>query len=321
MSDWERYVPVAERRARAARKLLQLNKAGRTLAPIRIQGRTIARTFWGRAWCENLEAYSDYANRLPRGRTYARNGSILDLQIAEGRVTALVSGSTFYEVTVRIAPLDTGRWREIRQRCAGQIDSLVELLDGRLSRGVMEVVTRPGQGLFPDPLEIQLQCTCPDWAVLCKHVAATLYGVGARLDDQPQTLFSLRGVDPSEMIEDAIDHGVTGRKRARGRVLEVDDIASVFGVDIDFESAPSAPEPPPAETADEVDETDGLSEIALRTLAVISDNPALRTPQIAALVGASRASVTGAITRLKKRELVGFIGAPGTGGYYRFEEP
>ncbi len=315
MSRWARYVPVAERRARAAREARKLEKSGRTLKPIRISGRTIARTFWGKAWCENLEAYSDYANRLPRGRTYTRNGSILDLQISEAHVKALVSGSTFYDVTIRIAPLEPERWQIIRGQCAGHIDSLVELLSGRLSRGVMEVVTRPGEGLFPTPHEIELDCTCPDWAVMCKHVAATLYGVGARLDHEPETLFSLRGVDPADMIEDALDHSVTQRKPARGRVLEVDDIGSIFGVDIDFSDDPLPPEAP------NTDDTTGLNDTALRTLAVITENPALRTPQIAELVGASRATVASAIAQLKRRELVGFIGAPRTGGYYRFEEP
>ena len=236
--DRPRYVPVAERRAKAAKKAKKLRKSGRALRPVEIQGRAIARTFWGKAWCENLEAYSDYSNRLPRGRTYARNGSVIDLQIAPGRIDALVSGSELYEVTLGIAPLAAERWRALQGACAGQIDSLVELLQGQLSRGVMEVVTRPGEGLFPTPKEIDLACSCPDWATMCKHVAATLYGVGARLDDEPEMLFALRGVDPSHLIEQsiaqAIERGVAPRGSARGRVLVADDLATIFGVDIDF---------------------------------------------------------------------------------------
>ncbi|MCP5071662.1 MAG: hypothetical protein GY946_34320, partial [bacterium] len=223
-----------ERRANAEKELAQLRKKGRDIHPVQVQGRTIARTFWGKAWCSNLEAYSDYSNRLPRGRTYARNGSILDLQIVQGCINALVSGTRLYEVTIDIGTLPDERWKAIRAASAGQIDSLVELLQGQLSSGVMEVVTRARTGLFPSPQEIELRCSCPDWAVMCKHVAAVLYGVGNRLDHAPQLMFSLRGVDPAEMIEEAIDQGVTQRKQARGRGLGADDLSSVFGVDIDF---------------------------------------------------------------------------------------
>ncbi len=254
---WGRYVPVAERRAKAARKVAKLRKAGRTIKPVEIEGRTIARTFWGKAWCDNLEAYSDYANRLPRGRTYARNGSVIDLQIKPGRIDALVAGTRLYEVALQVTPLPEGAWRGLRAECAGQIDSLVELLRGRVSAGVMEVVTRHGGGLFPSPGELELRCSCPDWAVMCKHVAASLYGVGARLDHEPEMLFSLRGVDPADMIDEAIERGVTapGRRaksdgrRARGRTLQSDDLSAVFGVDIEADSGdpaeqPASPPPP-----------------------------------------------------------------------------
>ena len=240
-----RYVPVAERRARGSKKIAKLRKSGRDIKPIEIEGRTIAKTFWGKAWCENLEAYSDYANRLPRGRTYARNGSILDLQIERGQIDALVNGTSLYKITLRISPLPDAQWAAIRKSCAGQIDSLVEMLRGELSNGVMEVVTRAGTGLFPSPKEIDLSCSCPDWAVMCKHVAATLYGVGARLDHEPEMLFSLRGVDPAEMVEEAIDHGMAQRRQGRGRVLAAGNLSSVFGVDIDFsDEVPPSPTKP-----------------------------------------------------------------------------
>ncbi len=321
MSYWGRYVPVAERRARAARKAAKLKKAGQTLSPVEITGRNIAQTFWGKAWCTNLEAYSDYSNRLPRGRTYARNGSILDLQIREGQVDALVSGSTLYKVNVRIDPLPEKRWQAIRGKCAGQIDSLVELLQGKLSRGVMEVVTDKGSGLFPSPREIHLDCSCPDWAVMCKHVAATLYGVGARLDHDPNMLFALRAVDPTELIEEAIDRGVTHRKKARGRTLETDDLSAVFGVDIDFTDEA----PPPAKKRETVVLSDAdrqllavidsLTDTAHLVLATIADEPGLRAPQIAERLDMPRSAVINGITQLKRRGLVVFVGAPRNGGY------
>lgn len=232
--DWRPYVSVAERRRKAARKIAKMQKAGRDVSPVEIGGRKIAATFWGEAWCRNLEAYSDYSNRLPRGRTYVRNGSVIDLQIEAGRVCALVSGSDIYEVDIKIKPLAKPRWNDIKGQCAGQIDSLVELLRGSISKGVMEIVTRKGEGLFPAPKEISLSCSCPDWATMCKHVAATLYGVGARLDHAPEMLFTLRGVDPTEMVEAAVDQPPSAGMARKGRVLATDDLPSVFGVDIDM---------------------------------------------------------------------------------------
>lgn len=326
MSYWGRYVPVPERRAKAKRKAAKLRKAGHTLKPVEISGRAIACTFWGKAWCKNLEAYSDYANRLPRGRTYARNGSVLDLQIAEGRIDALVSGSRLYEISIRIDPLPEERWQAIRGECAGQIDSLVELLQGKLSRGVMDVVTRRSAGLFPSPREIHLACSCPDWAEMCKHVAASLYGVGARLDHEPEMLFALRAVDPTEMIEEAIDRGVTQREPAPGHRLEVDDLSAVFGVDIDFsdETPPTAEKNTTNVLADNDRELmaiiDELSARAHLVLAVIADEPGLRTPQIAELLDMPRSAVTSGISQLKRRGLVVFTGAPRNGGYYAANE-
>src|SRR5216684_4556002 len=201
--EWHPYVPVAEKRRQAQRKLVKLRKQGQPVAPVTIEGRTIAKTFWGKSWCANLERYSDYATRIPRGRTYARNGSVLDLQIAKGEIVAMVAGSSLYKIKITIAPVKAARWTAICRDCAGAIDSLVELLQGRMAKGIMDRVCREGDGLFPPPEEIKLSCSCPDWADMCKHVAAALYGVGARLDEKPQLLFVLRGVDESELIAGA----------------------------------------------------------------------------------------------------------------------
>ncbi|MFH1467179.1 MAG: MarR family transcriptional regulator [Pseudomonadota bacterium] len=244
-SGYPRYVPVAERRAQAERAVRKLAKGGRVLQPVLIEGRTIARTFWGKAWCHNLEAYSDYANRLPRGRTYARNGSVLDLRIGPGVVEALVAGSqaTPYTVRIGIAPLPAAHWARIRAACAGRIGSLVELLSGQLSSGVMEVVSRKGEGLFPSPREIELRCSCPDWATMCKHVAATLYGVGARLDREPALLFTLRGVDPTELVEEAIAQTTASAAPTSAPTLDSDDLSSIFGIDLALEGEPPVEAP------------------------------------------------------------------------------
>ncbi|MDB5355601.1 MAG: hypothetical protein JWN24_2054 [Phycisphaerales bacterium] len=240
------YVGVAKRRANAAKEMAKLSKKGRTITPVKIEGRTIAATFWGRAWCENLESYSDFANRLPRGRTYVRNGSVVDLQIGPGKITSMVSGSELYNITITIKALAKKTWDCLKGDCAGQIGSLVELLQGRLSKGVMELVIRRDAGLFPSPREIEMKCSCPDWAGMCKHIAATLYGVGARLDQQPELLFNLRQVDHLELISEAGVPSALGQSPSDGRqTIATDALADVFGIDLD---APAAAAPIDAPT-------------------------------------------------------------------------
>lgn len=232
---WPRYVPVAERQEKARKHAEKLTKnKGETLLPVVVSGRNIAATFWGRAWCQNLEQYGDYANRIPRGRTYVRNGSVIDLKIAAGRVNAQVSGTRLYSVTIEIRPLRPDVWQKIKNACMGKIGSLIELLQGKLSSEVMEIVTRQHTGLFPEPAEISFHCSCPDWASMCKHVAATLYGIGARLDREPELLFLLRGVDHRELIAAP---ETTARLAAsldiEERGIAEEDLSAIFGIEID----------------------------------------------------------------------------------------
>jgi uncharacterized Zn finger protein len=235
--EWRPYVPVAMRRQNAAREIVRFRKKGESLAPVRIQGRTIARSFWGKAWCDNLERYSDLANRLPRGRTYVRNGSVMHLELGPGTVRALVCGSELYRISIGIARLSRPRWRALVRECAGQIGSLVELLQGKFSRAVMETLIRRETGLFPSAKEITFECSCPDWAAMCKHVAATLYGVGARLDTEPELFFRLRRVDQLDLLT-AASSGVTlaaRGDRTRKRIAD-SALAEVFGIELDSSS-------------------------------------------------------------------------------------
>jgi len=242
--DFKDYVSVAERRAMAARELAKLRKKGRELSPVVIEGRTIADTFWGEAWCKILERYSGFANRLPRGRSYVRNGSVVDLQIAPGTVTALVSGTTMYEVKLTVSPVSRAQWTNICRDCSGAIDSVVELLQGRLSKGVMTRLCVEGTGLFPSPKELVFTCSCPDWASMCKHVAAVLYGIGARLDRQPELLFTLRRVDQQDLIAKAgSDLARTRTVPAKAKVLASDNLSDLFGIDIASLPAPKPKHP------------------------------------------------------------------------------
>ena len=241
--QWRPYVPVAQRRRNARAHVKKLQKKGNPIQPIEIEGRTIAKTFWGKAWCDNMECYSDYENRLPRGRTYVRNGSVVHLQIARGKIEAIVSGSELYNVTVDIKPASKLTRNKIKKKCVGSIDSLMDLLHGRFSDSVMQALTQQAGGLFPVPKNIAFRCSCPDWADLCKHVAAVLYGIGARLDDEPELLFVLRGVDHLELISHAAEQtqhsdALTG---SAGHALDSGDLSDVFGIELD--AAPDSPSP------------------------------------------------------------------------------
>ena len=235
------YVPVAQRRANAAKETAKLAKAGKVITPVQIAGRKIATSFWGKAWCDNLEAYSDYENRLPRGRTYVRNGSVVHLEIRKGEVEALVSGSELYKIAITITPVPNSKWKELCKACAGGIGSLVELLQGKLSDRVMEIITRREGGLFPSPKEIKLKCSCPDSARLCKHLAAVIYGIGNRLDQQPELLFLLRSVDSAELISRAAEGGSLTTGANAGPGLADDEIGSIFGIELDHAPASGNP--------------------------------------------------------------------------------
>lgn len=239
---WKPYVPVAKRRAQAEQKIKRLTKAGADLQRVRIDGTAIARSFWGKGWCRHLETFSDYENRLPRGRSYVRSGAVCHLEIKRGRVEARVAGTRIYTVEADIAALKPAAWTALKRQCAGGIGSLIELLQGRLSEQVMRIVTDRDAGLFPKPGEMKLGCSCPDWAGMCKHVAATLYGVGNRLDLQPELLFLLRGVDPAELIEAGLSTPQRHAAPARDRLADA-QLGAIFGIDLD--EAPAAAAPPP----------------------------------------------------------------------------
>ncbi len=227
------YVKAADRKRNTAKIIAKLKKKGEVLQPIILSGRSITDTFWGKAWCKNIESYSDYSNRLPRGRTYVRNGSVIDLKVFAGEITALVSGSSIYKVKITIAKVVSKKWNKIVSECAGKIDSLIELLQGKFSNAVMEIMTAPEKGLFPDPKEIKLSCSCPDWADMCKHVAAVLYGVGARLDDKPEELFMLRQADHIELIAKAGTTSLTQTVADQSdQILTDSDLSSLFGIDM-----------------------------------------------------------------------------------------
>jgi uncharacterized Zn finger protein len=248
------YIPVAEKRRRARESVEKLRKKNPDISPVIISGSKLTRTWWGKSWNANLERYSDYANRIGRGRSYVRHGAVLDLKITEGKINALVKGSAAkpYQVNISIQPLARDIWEVLTNECAGKIDSMQELLAGKFPKALSELFTAEGKGLFPAPQEISLKCSCPDWAIMCKHVAAVLYGVGARLDDDPSLFFVLREVNINDLISETISkkaRTLLEKSKAKSRrIIEDTDISDMFGIEMETGTAgktrESAPNPP-----------------------------------------------------------------------------
>ena len=247
MSYWDyypRYVSVAEKKAKAAKKLKQLKKKNHNIKPVVIEGSAIARTWWGKSWNRNLERYADYSNRIGRGRSYVRHGAVLDLQIDSGKVESLVQGtrSKPYSVSIKIKAINKKIWQDIKASCGGKLDSLQELLAGKFPKALGEIFMAQGKGLFPSPKEIEFSCSCPDWAYMCKHVAATLYGIGARLDEEPGLFFKLRKVRMNDLVtgvvEDKTRKLLEKAKKKTKRVIAESDLADMFGIDMEAPAGP-----------------------------------------------------------------------------------
>lgn len=222
--EYSHYMSAAERKKRNTAKATALDDC----EPVISKGRNVANTFWGKAWCTHIESFHDYANRLPRGRSYLRQGAVVDMKISEGKIRAQVLGSELYEVNIDITPLDQDKWTGIRKQCTGGISSLIDLIQGRLSPEIIKILCDSETGLFPAHHEIRLDCNCPDWADLCKHLAAVLYGVGSRLDDQPELFFILRGVNQEELL-----HGDWTGELSTSASLENDNLGDMFGIELD----------------------------------------------------------------------------------------
>ena len=229
---WAPYVSVAERRAKTQKLILKMQKKGAVFNPVENIGRVIAKTFWGKSWCKNLESYSDYASRLPRGRSYVRNGSVIDLKIFPGSIQAQVMGSELYQISIAMTSMPDDKWQSLVSECSGQIDSVVELLQGKFSKSVMSIMTESSQGLFPKPSEIKFSCSCPDWAGMCKHIAAVMYGIGARLDVQPEFLFTLRQVDHLDLIKKAAVFDNLPGAASQESAISEEDLSALFGIEM-----------------------------------------------------------------------------------------
>lgn len=233
---FEEYVPVAKKRENARKYIEKLKKKNPNISPVVIEGRTIANTWWGKSWNQNLESYADLSNRIARGRSYVRNGAVLDLQIESGKVKALVQGSGTkpYQVNVGIDSPSTTKWKRVTDICNHKIETMEDLMLGKFPKELEILFTTTGDGLFPTPKEIHFECNCPDSARVCKHIAAVLYGVSARLDKDPLLFFKLRNIDVEALIKKSIEEKMkTMMKNAESkskRALDDSDVFDLFGV-------------------------------------------------------------------------------------------
>lgn len=239
-----KYIPVGEKRVKAAKKLKQLRKKNQDINPVILDGSKLTHTWWGKAWNKNLEAYADYSNRIGRGKTYVRHGAVLDLKMYAGKITALVQGnrSKPYSLEIKIKPIPNEKWSKIKKACQGKLISMAKLLDGKFPEELQGIFTRKGSGLFPTPREINFHCSCPDWASMCKHIAAALYGVGSRLDNDPSLFFTLRKVKMdnlvSEVAKDKSRIMLSKAKKKTSRVIADSDVSDMFGLDVGIKEKP-----------------------------------------------------------------------------------
>ncbi|QOR33728.1 hypothetical protein IMX26_09460 [Clostridium sp. 'deep sea'] len=231
-----KYESVESIKAKANTALKKARKKNSAIEPVIIEGRKLAKNWWGIAWNKNLESYADYSNRLPRGRRYVRNNTVLDLKITKGEVQAKVQGSRVkpYRVNIKIEPLTAIKWNKMVALCNNKVESLEQLIEGKFPKQLEELFTERQYGMFPSPKEIHFNCSCPDWAYMCKHVAATLYGVGARLDQNPMLFFELRNVDGQQLIKKSMNVKIKSMLKNAGkksdREIAEKDIGDLFGL-------------------------------------------------------------------------------------------
>ncbi|WP_082680583.1 SWIM zinc finger family protein [Oceanivirga salmonicida] len=203
--------------------------------PVIVEGRLLAKTWWGKSWNKNLESYADYTNRIGRGRSYLRNGAVIHFEMNKGKIYALLQGSRRkpYTVFIDIEIVSEAKIKNLK-KFFNDIDTIDNLIKGEFPEKMSKSLLDKKCGLFPTPSEIDFACSCPDWAYMCKHVAATLYAVGTKLDTNPMLFFELRGIDGNELIKnevvDKLENILSKDKIRSHRVLEEDEVVELFNL-------------------------------------------------------------------------------------------
>jgi len=231
------YVPVAKKKENAQKSIEKLRKKNPNISPVIIEGKSIVEKWWGKAWNKNLESYADLRNRIGRGRSYVKHGAVLDLQIKKGTIEALVQGSSSrpYSIVIQIDKLDNKKWKSVLEICNHRIDTMETLILGKFPKEFDELFKASKIGLFPSPKEIHFNCSCPDSARVCKHIAAVLYGVGARLDKDPILFFKLRDIDFEELLKKSMESKMQSMlknaDKKSTRIIDDTDAFDLFGLD------------------------------------------------------------------------------------------
>lgn len=302
--QFPKYVSVTAKKAKAEKKIKQLQKKNPNLKPVIIIGKALATTWWGKAWNKNLERYADFSNRIGRGKSYARHMAVLDLQISTGQIKALVQGSVNkpYEVKISISPLKKKALKAVKKESAKQLSSLPDLLAGKFPKGLQDIFMVEKEGLFPNPKEIKLDCDCPDWAVMCKHVAATLYGVGARLDEDPSIFFTLRNIAINDLISHAIQEKtarIISSTIKKKNIITDDNLGDLFGIDLDTEITFTGAQKSKKKSSSKPDSKTNL------ILAIIEESTEnISVKDLAEISGQSTATIYPILARLKKQQLI-----------------
>ena len=228
------YVPVAEKKANALNAIKKLKEKDPNISPVIIEG-TLGKTWWSKSWNKNLESYADYSNRISRGKSYVRQHCVVDLKISKGEIFSKVQGSRIkpYDIEIKIETLTKEAMNHVLMSCQKSIESIEQLVEGKFPKGLETLICDKNEGLFPSPKAIQFSCTCPDYAVMCKHVAATLYGIGVRLEEDPLLFFELRDIDINGLIKKSIEEKLENMLKHAGdksdRTIEDDNIEDLFG--------------------------------------------------------------------------------------------
>ena len=209
---------------------------------VKIDGKVISSSWWGQMWCRNIENYSNIRNRLERGRTYIRQNTVKSLSISNNCAESQVQGHSKepYRVIINIKTIEKSKYDNILNKCENSVDNLESLMTGSFPKEYQQFFTDEEYGLFPKSNEIDYNCTCLDYEKnmhMCKHIAATMYAIGNKLDNDPLIFFKLRGIDISEFSNKILKketefvwNNINGESN---RKINSNDISFLFGVDCD----------------------------------------------------------------------------------------
>ncbi len=184
------------------------------------------KTWWGEHWLRSLENV-DYDNRLPRGATYARKGNVRNVKITGNQISAKVDGSraTPYKVTIVVPPFFENQINDLIDSIISRPSIISKLLNRELDPEILEIATEKGLKVFPRQWsDFKMQCSCPDWAVPCKHLAAVIYMISREIDNNPFLVFEIHNVD---LIEELKKRGIFVENQKNSEIQSLSNILKI----------------------------------------------------------------------------------------------